>query len=160
RSRSGARCAPPHGERGWGDGGAQGARHAFDPEPELVSAPVLVVHGHFYQPPRENPWTDAVEREPSAAPFHDWNARIHAECYRANGFARIHDGRGRIARIVDNYRRISFDFGPTLMRWIERADPRAYARIVAADREAAAGGEAPSDGRRRRRKTPPPSIGG
>ena len=80
-----------------------------------MSLPVaLVVHGHFYQPPRENPWTDQMEREPSAAPHHDWNARIHAECYRANAFARIHDADGRIEAIVNNYARLSFNFGPTL----------------------------------------------
>ncbi len=94
----------------------------------------LVVHGHFYQPPRENPWTDGVEREPTAAPFHDWNARIHAECYRANAFARIHDRAGRIQSIVNNYSRLSFNFGPTLARWIEDNDPRAHDRLVAADR--------------------------
>lgn len=93
----------------------------------------LVVHGHFYQPPRENPWTDAVEREPSAAPAHDWNARIHAECYRANAFARIHDRVGQIESIVNNYDRLSYNFGPTLARWIERNDPRTAQRLVAAD---------------------------
>ena len=93
----------------------------------------LVVHGHFYQPPRENPWTDELEREPSAAPLHDWNARIHAECYRANGFARIHDDKGRIEAIVNNYARMSFNFGPTLARWIERHDPGAHERLRAAD---------------------------
>src|SRR5215470_18793367 len=93
----------------------------------------LVVHGHFYQPPRENPWTDEVPREPSAAPFHDWNARIHAECYRANAFARIHDGAGRIESIVNNYDRLSFNFGPTLARWLGRTDGRADARLRAAD---------------------------
>jgi hypothetical protein len=93
----------------------------------------LVVHGHFYQPPRENPWTDSVEREPSAAPFHDWNARIHAECYRANAFARIHDRAGNIERIVNNYERLSYNFGPTLARWIERNDPRAHQRLFDAD---------------------------
>jgi alpha-amylase/alpha-mannosidase (GH57 family) len=102
-----------------------------------MSLPVaLVVHGHFYQPPRENPWTDELTREPSAAPFHDWNARIHAECYGANAFARIHDGQGRIESIVNNYERLSFNFGPTLARWIERHDPRADARLRLADADA------------------------
>src|SRR5215471_13495344 len=93
----------------------------------------LVVHGHFYQPPRENPWTDEIPREPSAAPFHDWNARIHSECYRANAFARIHDGAGRIESIVNNYDRLSFNFGPTLARFIEAHDPRTHERLRAAD---------------------------
>jgi alpha-amylase/alpha-mannosidase (GH57 family) len=95
----------------------------------------LVIHGHFYQPPRENPWTDHVDREPSAHPFHDWNQRINAECYRPNAFARILDGHGRLERIVNNYRRISFNYGPTLMSWLEQADPAAYARILQADRD-------------------------
>lgn len=94
----------------------------------------LVVHGHFYQPPRENPWSDHVEPEPSASPFHDWNARINAECYRANAFARVHDAEGRIQSIISNYEHISFNFGPTLARWIEQNDVRTYARLASADR--------------------------
>jgi hypothetical protein len=93
----------------------------------------LVVHGHFYQPPRENPWSDELEREPSASPFHDWNQRIHAECYRANAFARIHDRAGRITAIVNNYSRMSFNFGPTLARWEERHDLETHGRLAAAD---------------------------
>jgi hypothetical protein len=101
-----------------------------------VTLPIsLVVHGHFYQPPRENPWTDEMPREPSAAPFHDWNARIHAESYRANAFARIHDGAGRIEAIVNNYARLSFNFGPTLARWVGRHDGQVMARLRAADQE-------------------------
>jgi hypothetical protein len=95
----------------------------------------LVIHGHFYQPPRENPWTDEVPREPSAAPYHDWNARIHAESYRANAFARIHASDGRIESIVNGYDRLSFNFGPTLARWIGRHDPASEARLRAADAE-------------------------
>jgi alpha-amylase/alpha-mannosidase (GH57 family) len=94
----------------------------------------LVVHGHFYQPPRENPWTEEVAREASAAPHHDWNARITAECYRPNGAARIVDDAGRVVAIVDNYEHISFDMGPTLLSWLERHAPDTYARILAADR--------------------------
>src|SRR5438270_563449 len=93
----------------------------------------LVVHGHFYQPPRENPWTGEVAREPSAAPFHDWNARIAAECYRPNAFARIIDSRNRLVSIVDNYRLLSYDLGPTLLSWLERHDPVTYRRLIAAD---------------------------
>jgi alpha-amylase/alpha-mannosidase (GH57 family) len=98
----------------------------------------LVIHGHFYQPPRENPWTQAVERESSAHPFHDWNQRIHEECYRANAFARIYDSFGRIERIQNNYELLSFNFGPTLLSWMEQHDPVAYARILEADRVSAA----------------------
>ena len=95
----------------------------------------LVIHGHFYQPPRENPWTELVEREAGAAPFHDWNERIHAECYRPNAFARISDWHGRVERVVNNYARLSFNFGPTLLNWLERSHPETYARIIDADRE-------------------------
>ncbi|HEV2912491.1 MAG TPA: DUF3536 domain-containing protein [Pyrinomonadaceae bacterium] len=94
----------------------------------------LIIHGHFYQPPRENPWTEIVDREPSARPFHDWNERIHNECYRPNGYARIIDGYGRIELIVNNYVNMSFNFGPTLLSWIEREHPETYARILEADR--------------------------
>ncbi|MBV9923778.1 MAG: DUF3536 domain-containing protein [Acidobacteria bacterium] len=97
----------------------------------------LVIHGHFYQPPRENPWTELVEREAGAAPFHDWNERIHAECYRPNGFARVSDTHGRVERIVNNYARLSFNFGPTLLNWLERHQPETYARIIEADRASA-----------------------
>lgn len=99
---------------------------------------VLVVHGHFYQPPRENPWTEEVDQEPSAEPYHDWNARISAECYTANGYARLYDAAGRIDRVLNTYGKISFNFGPTLMRWLERNEPDTYARILAGDRESSA----------------------
>lgn len=97
----------------------------------------LVIHGHFYQPPRENPWTDTVERETGAYPFHDWNERIHYECYRANAFARISDRYNRVESIVNNYTGISFNFGPTLLTWLERYHPKTYERILEADRESA-----------------------
>lgn len=100
--------------------------------------PALVIHGHFYQPPRENPWTGLVDREPSAAPFADWNARIHHECYRPNGFARIFDDTGAIVGIVDNYRKMSFNFGPTLASWLEAHEPATYRRILDADRASVA----------------------
>jgi hypothetical protein len=99
----------------------------------MSASMALVVHGHFYQPPRENPWSDELEREPSAAPYHDWNERIHAECYRANAYARIHDRAGRIELVANNYSRLSFNFGPTLARWIERHDPATHRRLAAAD---------------------------
>lgn len=95
----------------------------------------LVIHGHFYQPPRENPWTDIVDREHGAEPFHDWNERITSECYRPNAHARITDSYGRVERIVNNYAGLSFNFGPTLLSWLERSSPDTYARIVEADRE-------------------------
>ncbi|MGH9178245.1 MAG: DUF3536 domain-containing protein, partial [Acidimicrobiales bacterium] len=96
-------------------------------------APTLVVHGHFYQPPRENPWTEELAREPSAAPFHDWNARIDAECYLPNGVARVFDDAGHVVDIVNNYANLSFDVGPTLLSWLEAHDPATYRRILAAD---------------------------
>ena len=96
-------------------------------------APSLVVHGHFYQPPRENPWTEVVAREPSAAPYHDWNARILAESYRPNGVARVFDDGGRVVDIVNNYANLSFDVGPTLMSWLESQASETYARILEAD---------------------------
>ncbi|MBI2896484.1 MAG: DUF3536 domain-containing protein [Deltaproteobacteria bacterium] len=95
----------------------------------------LVVHGHFYQPPRENPWTDEVEQEASAAPFHDWNARISAECYARNAFARMFDQKARVEHIANAYARMSFNFGPTLLRWIERNDRATYDRIIEGDRD-------------------------
>lgn len=95
----------------------------------------ICIHCHFYQPPRENPWLEAVEVQDSASPYHDWNERVTAECYLPNGAARILDGQGRIAKIVNNYSRISFNFGPTLLSWMERSAPQAYERVLAADRE-------------------------
>ena len=95
----------------------------------------VTVHGHFYQPPRENPYLDAIERQPSAAPFHNWNERIHHECYRPNAFARVFNDRGDIVKIVNNYEYLSFNIGPTLMSWIERYDLEVYQRILEADRK-------------------------
>jgi alpha-amylase/alpha-mannosidase (GH57 family) len=94
----------------------------------------FVVHGHFYQPPRENPWTEVVAREPSAAPAHDWNERITDECYRPNGWARIVDDRGRVVAIVDDYAHLSFNVGPTLLSWLEAHHPDVLARMVDGDR--------------------------
>ena len=91
----------------------------------------LVVHGHFYQPPRENPWTESIDHEPSAEHFRDWNERIHFECYRPNAFARVGD------LVVNNYELLSFNFGPTLLRWLERAHPSTYHRLLEADRTSA-----------------------
>ena len=94
----------------------------------------ICVHGHFYQPPRENPWLEKVELQDSAYPYHDWNQRITAECYAPNAAARILDADGRIARIVNNYERMSFSIGPTLLAWMESAAPDTYAAIIGADR--------------------------
>ncbi len=96
------------------------------------------VHGHFYQPPRENPWTGTVERQLSAGRDHDWNARIARECYVPNSEARVVDGEGFITDIVDNYAWMSFNFGPTLLAWLEKAHPHGYARLLEADKESAA----------------------
>ena len=96
----------------------------------------ICVHGHFYQPPRENPSLGYVEQQESAYPYHDWNERITAECYAPNAGSRIMDGEGRIARIVNNYARISFNFGPTLLSWLEGNAPEVYQSILDADRDA------------------------
>jgi alpha-amylase/alpha-mannosidase (GH57 family) len=109
-----------------GAGGAGGSR---------LMARRLCIHGHFYQPPREDPWSGAVEPQPSAHPYPDWNARITAECYAPNAAARILDGEGRVARTVNNYARMSFDFGPTLLAWLQAEAPDVYAAVLAADRE-------------------------
>lgn len=93
----------------------------------------ICIHGHFYQPPRENPWLETIEVQRSAAPFHDWNERIAAECYAPNRAARLLDDKGQITSLIDNYRHISFNFGPTLLLWLEREDPATYAAILAAD---------------------------
>ena len=92
----------------------------------------LIIHGHFYQPPRENPWTGTIDPEPSAHPFHDWNERVHAECYQPNSAVHIVDPKTKLEQIVNNYAHISFDFGPTLLSWLERQHPETYAHIIAA----------------------------
>lgn len=99
---------------------------------------LFCIHGHFYQPAREHPWLEVVEIEDSAAPAHDWNERVTAECYAPNAAARILDERGRIVKIVNNYEAISFNFGPTLARWLQRHAPDTHAQIVRADRASAA----------------------
>ncbi|MEA5578483.1 DUF3536 domain-containing protein [Anabaena sp. UHCC 0451] len=112
----------------------QDSQHLTDHDPLKKSQGVYVtVHGHFYQPPRENPYLDAIERQPSAAPFHDWNERIHWECYRPNAFARVLNDKGELVGIVNNYEYMSFNIGPTLMSWLERYDVEVYQRILEAD---------------------------
>jgi alpha-amylase/alpha-mannosidase (GH57 family) len=103
------------------------------PEPERY----VCIHGHFYQPPRENPWLETVELQESAAPYHDWNDRITAECYAPNGASRITDRENKIIRIMNNYSRMSFNFGPTLLSWLADFAPRAYRMILDADRASA-----------------------
>ncbi len=93
----------------------------------------ICIHGHFYQPPRENPWLETVELQDSAAPYHDWNERIAVECYAPNATARILDGAGRISEITNNYSKISFNFGPTLLAWMQDKMPQVHDAIVAAD---------------------------
>lgn len=95
----------------------------------------ICIHGHFYQPPRENPWLEAIEVQDSAYPYHDWNERISAECYGPNAASRILDGGGRIQKIVNNYSRISFNVGPTLLTWLEAKAPDVYRAVLAADQE-------------------------
>jgi alpha-amylase/alpha-mannosidase (GH57 family) len=95
----------------------------------------VCIHCHFYQPPRENPWLEAVEVQDSAEPYHDWNERVTAECYRPNAHARILDEGGRIRQIVNNYSSISFNFGPTLLSWMEEKAKDTYAAILEADRQ-------------------------
>lgn len=95
----------------------------------------VCIHGHFYQPPRENPWLGEVELEDEAYPYHDWNERITAECYAPNTASRILDAERRIIDIVNNYEKISFDFGPTLLSWMESHAPDVYRVIIEADRQ-------------------------
>ncbi|MCX7964540.1 MAG: DUF3536 domain-containing protein [Candidatus Sumerlaea chitinivorans] len=98
----------------------------------------ICIHGHFYQPPRENPWLEAIEQQDSAQPYHDWNERITAECYAPNTSSRILDSQGKIERIINNYERISFNFGPTLLSWLETHARETYLAILEADRLSAA----------------------
>jgi alpha-amylase/alpha-mannosidase (GH57 family) len=94
----------------------------------------VCIHGHFYQPPRENPWLETVETQDSAAPYHDWNERICAECYATNGAARVLNVKNQITRIVNNYARISFNVGPTLLSWLKENAPRTYRMVLDGER--------------------------
>jgi alpha-amylase/alpha-mannosidase (GH57 family) len=95
----------------------------------------ICIHGHFYQPPRENPWLEVVELQDSAHPYHDWNEKITAECYATNSASRILDDQNRITRVVNNYSKISFNFGPTLLAWMEKHAAAVYEGILEADRQ-------------------------
>lgn len=94
----------------------------------------VCIHGHFYQPPRENPWLEEMELQDSASPYHDWNEKVTAECYAPNAFSRILSPDKKIINIVNNYARISFNFGPTLLAWLERKQPDVYRQILEADK--------------------------
>ena len=94
----------------------------------------ICIHGHFYQPPRESPWLEAIEIQDSAFPYHDWNERISAECYAANAVSRIWDTEGRITQLVNNYASISFNFGPTVLLWMQKYAADVYEAILEADR--------------------------
>ncbi len=95
----------------------------------------ICIHGHFYQPPRENAWLEYIELQDSAYPYHDWNERITAECYEPNSTSRILDSDDFINQIVNNYTRMSFDFGPTLLMWLEKYEPGVYQAVIEADRQ-------------------------
>lgn len=95
----------------------------------------ICIHGHFYQPPRENPSLEAIELQDSAYPYHDWNERVTAECYAPNAMSRLFDDQGRIVELVNNYARISFNFGPTLLLWMEKKAPQVLESIKQADQE-------------------------
>jgi alpha-amylase/alpha-mannosidase (GH57 family) len=110
---------------------------AIQPE-ESSNQRYICIHGHFYQPPRENPWLETVEVQDSAAPYHDWNERITSECYAPNGASRIQNKQGQIVRILNNYSRMSFNFGPTLLSWLAEFAPRTYRMIQDADHASAA----------------------
>lgn len=98
----------------------------------------VCIHGHFYQPPRENAWLETIEVQDSAAPYHDWNERINEECYAPNATARVLNGADHISAISNNYARISWNMGPTLLSWLETYDPATYARLQQADRDSMA----------------------
>ena len=102
-----------------------------------MSSRYLIIHGHFYQPPRENPWILSIEPQDSAAPYDNWNLKIDRECYAANCRSRLLDSEGRISRLINNYEHLNFNFGPTLLSWMEKGDSDTYGRIIAADGKAA-----------------------
>jgi alpha-amylase/alpha-mannosidase (GH57 family) len=95
----------------------------------------VCVHGHFYQPPRENPSLEAIELQDSAYPYHDWNERVTAECYAPNAISRLLDDQQRIVKLANNYSQMSFNFGPTLLRWMEQNTPALLESIRDADKQ-------------------------
>jgi alpha-amylase/alpha-mannosidase (GH57 family) len=112
----------------------------------VQSSRYLIIHGHFYQPPRSNPWSGSIPIQLSAAPFANWNQRISRECYSPNTVARILGDDGLIVKIINNFEHISFNVGPTLLLWLKEGDRETYDRIVAADKAAcpAHGGHGPA----------------
>jgi alpha-amylase/alpha-mannosidase (GH57 family) len=100
-----------------------------------MSKKYVCIHGHFYQPPRENAWVEEIELQDSAAPYHDWNERITHECYRPNGVARVLNKKHKIVDIVNNYAHLSFNFGPTLLSWLKNHEPKAYQSVIDADKQ-------------------------
>ena len=110
------------------------AAKSLKPQAATETQRFVCIHGHFYQPPRENPWLETVEVQDSAAPYHDWNDRITAECYAPNGASRITNKEDEIIRIMNNYARMSYNFGPTLLSWLHDKAPRTYRMILDADK--------------------------
>ena len=141
------------------------ARVASEPQIGcMTTRRLLCLHGHFYQPPRENPWIEAIEVQDSAEPFHDWNERIAAECYAPNAAARLKSAEDRIVDIVSNYDHLSFNFGPTLLVWLERERPDvSRARARGGSRGASSGAATGTRSRRatatRSSRSPPRAIG-
>lgn len=111
----------------------QVASNEKDKDKQTKKEVFLTVHGHFYQPPRENPWLEAIEQQDSALPFHDWNERINNECYNPNSVSKIVNSKNQILNVVNNYEYISYNFGPTLLSWMEEFAPLAYERVIKAD---------------------------
>ena len=95
----------------------------------------ICIHGHFYQPPRENPWSGVIEEQKSAAPHHDWNERIASECYTPNAHTQILNNQNQALQTVNNYSQMSFNFGPTLLSWMEQSTPETYQAVLEADRK-------------------------
>ena len=100
-----------------------------------MSKKYICIHGHFYQPPRQNAWMEEIEIQESAAPYHDWNERITHECYRPNAVARVLNDKDKIVDIVSNYSRMSYNFGPTLLSWMEQKVPKVYQQIIQSDKK-------------------------
>jgi alpha-amylase/alpha-mannosidase (GH57 family) len=99
-----------------------------------MNVPNICIHGHFYQPPRENPWLETIELQESAHPYHNWNEKISAECYSQNSFSRILNPDKKIRKVMNNYSYISFNIGPTLIGWLKKFDPETYLAILEADK--------------------------